>query len=61
MQVPSTSYRTNLCPPHTPLIAQVTQDGCCEVRCLACGLLGPERENYSKAWRAFREVSKSLE
>jgi hypothetical protein len=31
------------------------------VRCLACGLQGPERENSSKARLAFEQFSKWLE
>ncbi len=43
------------CPPHTPLLVQVTGYGYCVARCLVCGLQGPERENSSKARLAFKE------
>jgi hypothetical protein len=42
-------------PPHTPLLVQATGYGYCLVRCLACRLQGPKRENTSKARLAFDE------
>ncbi len=55
------SSRLRPCPPHTPLLTQCTEDGYRVVRCLACGLLGPKREDGSKALLAFDESSKPLE
>jgi hypothetical protein len=61
MQPYSKFSRTKPCPPHTPLLVQDTEDGYCLVRCLACGLQGPERENSSIARLAFEQFSKGLE
>jgi hypothetical protein len=61
MQASSKFTRTKPCPPHSPLLLQATEDGYCEVRCLACGLLGPKRANSSKARLAFEEFSERLE
>jgi hypothetical protein len=61
MKAHSKPPRTKPCPPHTPLLLQPTEDGRCLARCLACGLLGPERENSSKAYLAFDEVGTWLE
>ena len=58
MQASSKLSRTKPCPPHTPLLVQDTEDGYCLVRCLACGLQGPKRENTSKARLAFEESYK---
>jgi hypothetical protein len=55
MQAYSKLSRRKSCPPHTPLLVQAIGDGYCLVRCLACGLLGPKRENTSKARLAFDE------
>jgi len=55
------SRRTKPCPPHTPLLILDTEDGSRVVRCLACGLRGPKRENTSKARLAFKEFSKGFE
>jgi hypothetical protein len=62
MQTSSEPSRRKPCPPHTPLLlVRATEDGHCVVRCLACGLQGPERENSSKARLAFEQFSKWLE
>jgi hypothetical protein len=58
MQTSSKLSRTKPCPPHTPLLVQDAEDGYCLVRCLACGLQGPKRENTSKARLAFDEYYK---
>jgi hypothetical protein len=61
MQASSKPSRRKPCPPHTPLLLQPTEDGYCLVRCLACGLLGTERENSSKAHLAFDKFSERLQ
>jgi hypothetical protein len=61
MQALSKSSRPRPCPPHTPLLTQRTEDGYRVVRCLVCGLLGPKREDGSRARLAFDESSKPLE
>jgi hypothetical protein len=56
------SRRRRSCPPHTPLLVQSIGDGHYVARCLACGLVGPDREDASKARLAFvEESSKRLE
>jgi hypothetical protein len=55
------SSRRRSCPPHTPLLVQSSGDGHYVARCLACGLVGPDREDASKARLAFEESSKRLE
>jgi hypothetical protein len=61
MQTSFEPFRRKPCPQHTPLLVGATDDGHCVVRCLACGLQGPERENSSKARLAFEQFSKWLE
>jgi len=58
MQASSKPSKTKPCPPHTPLLLQATEDGYRVARCLVCGLLGPKRENSSKARLAFEESYK---
>jgi hypothetical protein len=61
VRVQASSKSSRPCPPHTPLLMQGTDDGYRVVRCLACGLLGPKREDSSRARLAFDEFSTLLE
>jgi hypothetical protein len=43
------------CPPHSPILVEASGEGYCVARCLACGLSGPEQEDYWEAKLAFDE------
>jgi hypothetical protein len=44
------------CPPHGPHLVHVLKGDSYVVQCLACRLVGPERENSLEAKRAFDEA-----
>ena len=44
------------CPPHGPHLVLALEGGSYVVRCLACGLEGPERKDSMEAKRAFDEA-----
>jgi hypothetical protein len=41
------------CPPHGPLLVEGVGGGSKVARCLACGLVGPEREDVMEAKRTL--------
>ena len=41
---------------HSPLVSEATEEGSHQLRCLACGVIGPEREDSLKAKLAFDDV-----
>jgi hypothetical protein len=43
------------CPPHTPIMVSVSEEGYYLATCLACGLAGPKREDAWEAKQAFDE------
>lgn len=43
------------CPPHGPLLVEVSAGKPCVARCLACGVCGPETPDSSEAKLAFEE------
>ena len=46
----------NACPPHGPHLVEAGKEGSYVVRCLACGLAGPERQDAVAAKLAFDET-----
>ena len=42
------------------MISVVRTGGGYRVRCLRCGLLGPERENVEAAWEALKRERRSF-
>jgi hypothetical protein len=56
MQASSKVRRRKRCPPHGPLVGEATEEGSYTLRCLACGVEGPEREDLLKAKLAFDEI-----
>jgi hypothetical protein len=45
--------KRNGCPPHGPYLVDGVREGSHVARCLACGLVGPEREDDLEAKLAF--------
>ena len=41
------------CPPHGPHVVDALKEGSYVARCLACGLVGPERQDGLEAKLAF--------
>ena len=56
MQASSKVRRRKRCPRHGPLVGEATEEGSYTLRCLACGVKGPEREDTLKAKLAFDET-----
>ncbi len=56
MQASSQSRSGRRCPRHGPLVGEATEEGFYTLRCLACGVKGPEREDTLKAKLAFDET-----
>jgi hypothetical protein len=48
--------RKNSCPPHGPHLVDAAKRGLYVARCLACGLVGPEREDGLQAKLAFDQA-----
>ena len=44
------------CPPHGPHLVHILKEGSYVIKCLACGLVGPERKDSLEAKRAFDEA-----
>ena len=45
------------CPPHGPFLVEAVGGGSKVARCLACGLVGPEREDAMEAKRTLERHS----
>jgi hypothetical protein len=45
--------RRKPCPPHGPIVIDASEGGYFVASCLACGLVGPVREDVTKAKLAF--------
>jgi hypothetical protein len=56
MQASSRSRSGRRYPRHGPLVGEATEEGSYTLRCLACGVKGPEREDTLKAKLAFDET-----
>jgi hypothetical protein len=56
MQASSRSRSGRCYPRHSPLVGEATEEGSYTLRCLACGVKGPEREDTLKAKLAFDEI-----
>ena len=56
MQASSRSRSGRRYPRHGPLVGEATEEGSYTLRCLACGVKGPEREDTLKAKLAFEET-----
>ena len=56
MQASSRSRSGRRYPGHGPLVREATEEGFYTLRCLACGVKGPEREDTLKAKLAFDET-----
>jgi len=54
--VPPRRGRKESCSPHGPHLVDAAKDGAYRVRCLGCGLVGPEREDSMEAKLAFDEA-----
>jgi hypothetical protein len=57
MGASSTFRRGTHSPPrHSPLVGEATEEGSYTIRCLVCGVEGPERKDILKAKLAFDET-----
>jgi hypothetical protein len=56
MQASSKLRRGRRRPRHIPLVAEATEEGSHTLRCLVCGVKGPEKEDILKAKLAFDEA-----
>jgi hypothetical protein len=56
MQASSKFHRGRRRLRHSPLVGEATEEGSYTLRCLACGVEGPEREDILKAKLAFDEA-----
>ena len=55
-EVPTTvGARRRHCPPHGPLLAEAARESAYVIKCLSCGLCGPEREDALAAMLAFEQ------
>lgn len=50
--------RRTSCPPHGPIMVDVSESGYYVASCLACGLRGPEREDGWEAKAAFDKAAR---
>jgi len=48
--------RNRPCPPHGPHLIEAVEDGLKVARCLACGLMGPMRDDGLEAKLAFDQT-----